>query len=218
MTESMGSETKTTSSTRMILTLGSVGLVASILLVVTYTVTLPYIEANQAAYLLASIRDVLPEAETNVAWTIDGESVSRDEATSGPRIFAGFTADSVLYGFAIEAQGQGYADVIRIIYGYRPDCACIIGMKVLESRETPGLGDKIGTDPAFRSNFDSLDVRIDDGGIALIKQVGKSNPWEIDAISGATISSQAITDILNASNAIVLPVIHANLETLSRHE
>ena len=214
----MGSETKTTSSTRMILTLGSVGLVASILLVVTYTVTLPYIEANQAAYLLASIRDVLPEAETNVAWTIDGESVSRDEATSGPRIFAGFTADSVLYGFAIEAQGQGYADVIRIIYGYRPDCACIIGMKVLESRETPGLGDKIGTDPAFRSNFDSLDVRIDDGGIALIKQVGKSNPWEIDAISGATISSQAITDILNASNAIVLPVIHANLETLSRHE
>jgi len=71
MTESMGSETKTTSSTRMILTLGSVGLVASVLLVVTYTVTLPYIEANQAAYLLASIRDVLPEAETNLAWTID---------------------------------------------------------------------------------------------------------------------------------------------------
>lgn len=218
MTDSMGSETKTTSSTRMILTLGSVGLVASVLLVVTYTVTLPYIEANQAAYLLASIRDVVPEAETNVAWTIDGESVTRDESGSGPRIFAGFDADSVLYGFAIEAQGQGYADVIRIIYGYRPDCECIIGMKVLESRETPGLGDKIGTDPAFRSNFDSLDVRLDDGGIALIKQVGKTNPWEIDAISGATISSEAITDILNASNAIVLPVIHANLEILSRHE
>lgn len=207
-----------TTSLRMILTLGSVGLLASILLVMTYTVTLPYIEANQAAYLLQSIRDVLPDAEANVAWTLDGDHVTQDESATGPRFFAGFDSTGALYGFAIEAQGQGYADVIRIIYGYRPACSCIIGMKVLESRETPGLGDKIGTDPAFRSNFDALDVRLDDGGIALIKQVGKTNPWEIDAISGATISSQAITDILNASNAAILPVIEANLETLSRHE
>ena len=55
----------------------------------------------------------------------------------------------------LTAAAQGYADVVRVLYGYDPACACIVGMTVLESKETPGLGDKIDTDPDFLLNFKS---------------------------------------------------------------
>lgn len=217
-------------SRRMVLTMGAVGLLASILLVATYTLTAPAIEANLAAYLESSIRDVLTEADTRTDWRIVGDDVVLDDGTfsNEPRLFAGFREDGSLQGIAIEAQGQGYADVIRLIYGYSPDCGCIIGLKVLESKETPGLGDKIGKDPDFLSNFNALDVRLDKasgassgattGPLELIKQGSNLSAWQIDAISGATISSVAVTDILNASNQIVLPLIHAHLDQLSTQD
>jgi electron transport complex protein RnfG len=224
MTDLQNTEQGTPSgdSRKMVVTMGLVGLIASVLLVVTYNQTLPFIEANQAAYLEESIREVLPEATSRTDWRlVDGTVVPDDGSfTNEPRIFAGFRPDSTLFGFAIEAQGQGYADVIRLIYGYSTDCECIIGMKVLESRETPGLGDKIGKDESFLSNFDSLDVRWREessdfeGPLELIKSGSQRADFQIDGISGATISSRAVTDILNATNAIILPVIHANLDQL----
>ena len=206
----------------MVLTMGAVGLTASILLVATYTWTLPYIEANQAAYLEASIREVLPEATGRTDWRlIDGRLVPDDGSYAGePRLFAGFREDGSLLGIAIEAQGQGYADVIRLLYAYAPETGRIVGMKVLESRETPGLGDKIGNDPAFLANFDSLDVRWSgelrrvEAPLELVKQGAGGSDWQIDGISGATISSQAVTDILNASNERLLPLIHDQLVAL----
>lgn len=210
-------------SGRMVMTMGAVGLISSILLVMTYTWTLPYIKANQAEYLEQSIREVLPETTIRTDWRLVGDSVMPEDGTYTiePRLFAGFREDGSLEGFAIEAQGQGYADVIRIIYGYSTGCECIIGMKVLESRETPGLGDKIGKDPAFLSNFDALDVRwsadlnTTSAPLEMIKRGSNLEAWQIDAISGATISSKAITDILNAANKVVLPIIHSNLDKLT---
>ena len=211
-------------SMRMVLTMGAVGLLASILLVATYTWTAPYIAANQAAYLESSILEVLPSSTSRTDWRLVGGELVPDDGsyTIEPRVFAGFRDDGTLEGLAIEAQGQGYADVIKLLYGYSPDCGCIVGLKVLESRETPGLGDKIGKDPDFLSNFDDLDVRLSGadgsthGPLELIKQGSNLDAWQIDAISGATISSQAVTDILNATNATMLPVIHGQLDAISQ--
>ena len=211
-------------ATRMILTMGAVGLLASILLVATYTWTAPYIAANQAAYLEASIQEVLQSSTSRTDWRlVDGILVPDDGTyTIEPRLFAGFRDDGTLEGMAIEAQGQGYADIIRLLYGYSPDCGCVIGLKILESKETPGLGDKIGKDPEFLSNFTELDVRLSgpdgrtEGPLELIKQGSNLDAWQIDAISGATISSQAVTDILNASNETLLPIIHGQLDELSK--
>jgi len=202
----------------MILVMGLIGLVASVLLVATYVVTEPYIEANLAAYLEKAISEVLPETQSRSTFFIEDDAIRADDGTdqNGIRIFAGYDADSVLTGIVVEAQGQGYADVIRLIYSYSLDCACIVGLKVLESRETPGLGDKIEKDPVFLANFRKLDVRWSEneqavtGLLELIKRGELTAAWQIHGISGATISSQAITDILNTSNRFVLPVLHAN--------
>ena len=97
-----------------------------------------------------------------------------------------------------------------------------MGMQVLESKETPGLGDKIGKDPAFLKHFADLDLRLDASGQALVNplQVLKggaaSERWQIDAITGATISSNAIGKLMNQSAVERLPMVLRNLPVLER--
>jgi electron transport complex protein RnfG len=120
----------------------------------------------------------------------------------------------------MEAEGQGFQDVLRILYGYSPLCNCVVGMKVLESKETPGLGDKIEKDADFRANFEALDATLNaESGtmanpIELVKPGKKTDAWQVEAITGATISSRAIANILRESTAVTVPVIANNLEVL----
>ena len=81
----------------------------------------------------------------------------------------------------------------------------VVGFYVLESKETPGLGYKIEKDPNFLENFKALDVSLAEDFSALknkvvpVKQGKKENAWEVDCITGATISSKAIGNIIGAS-------------------
>lgn len=210
-------------SLRLILVMGAVGLIASVLLVATYQITSPYIAANRAAFLEQAVFDVLPGAVRKVTFVRSGDG-SLVPAVSGNveefRLHAGYDADDALVGVAVEGQGQGFQDVLSLLYGYVPECACIVGMKVLASKETPGLGDKIETDPEFRSNFDSLSAELNDGKtglrnrISMVKKGTEAEEWQITAITGATISSRAVATIIDGSAEDVLPLIHENLDAL----
>ena len=122
----------------------------------------------------------------------------------------------------LEAAAQGYQDVIRILYSYDPACECIRGIQVLKMAETPGIGDKIAKDPGFLQNFEALDARVDAAGsrlahaIVSVKSGSKTEPWQIDAISGATISCKAVARMLNDSAQQAAPVIMRHLDTLQR--
>ena len=205
-------------SLRMVAVMGSVGLIASAILVTTFQITTPFIEANRRAYLEGAILDVIPGAVRFASFEIQDGEVK--PATEPGGLYAGFDSTGVLMGLAVEGQGQGYQDVIRLLYGYSPDCECIVGMKVLESKETPGLGDKIEKDESFQSNFDALQASTDEErtallqSIVLVKQGAKSNPWEIEAITGATVSSRAVTRIIGESAAITVPLLQRNLDQL----
>jgi electron transport complex protein RnfG len=95
-------------------------------------------------------------------------------------------------------------------------------MKVLESKETPGLGDKIDTDPAFKANFTALAIGLsaDAGGwdhrIELVKKGQKGEPWQVEAITGATISSRAIATILRESTSHAAPAIARGVDALEK--
>ena len=67
---------------------------------------------------------------------------------------------------------------------------------MLESRETPGLGDKINKDVDFLANFTDLAV---EPTIVGVKKGEKAKPNEVDCITGATISSKSVIKILNTS-------------------
>ena len=83
--------------------------------------------------------------------------------------------------------------------------------------ETPGIGDKIAKDPVFLENFVALDARVDVSGKGLenaivpVKRGTKTQPWQIDSISGATISSNAIARMLNDSAQQMAPIIQKDL-------
>jgi electron transport complex protein RnfG len=212
-------------SARMILTMGMIGLVCGFLIVVTFQVTLPVIDRNKAAALERAIFEVVPgAAEKTTFEKIDGRLVRVDGAPRSYELYhACYDSVGTFVGVALEASGQGFQDIIRVLYGYSPGKGAIIGMKVLESRETPGLGDKIETDAAFRANFEALDVALDDSqsnlrrAIELVKPGKKTDDWQIEAITGATISSRAIASILQESAKVQVPIIVHDIESLSIH-
>lgn len=209
----------------MILTLGGIAMLAGLLVVLVYHLTMPFIEANRQAALERAVFDVLPGAATRRDLRLTEEGVvPAAQADGGRRLYAGYNADGGLVGVAIPAAGQGYQDTIRILYGYDPGCECIIGMAVLGHKETPGLGDKIVDDEEFHANFEGLQAELAPDGnglrhpIRTVKHGEKDDPWEIDAISGATISSRAIGKMMNQSAQALIPVLKANADQLRQND
>jgi electron transport complex protein RnfG len=210
------------SGLKMVLTMAGIGLVCGILIVLTFQLTLPTIERNKLNALERAIFQVVPGAEKKVTFEYADGALRPAEATGSgaPKYYACYDRENRLVGVALEAWGQGFQDVIRVLYGYSPSKQAVVGMKVLESKETPGLGDKIGKDPVFKSNFDSLEVAaaLDGRAIAhpvvLVKRGQKTESWQIEAITGATISSRSVTQILEKSTAEAVPVILDNLAAL----
>ena len=213
------------SSVKMLRTMVGLGILCALLIVLTYEGTFDRIEHNKAVALENAIYRVLPGAvEKEVFQLTDDGNVVRAEGdnTDGRLIYPGYDEEGALVGIAIEASGMGYADIIRILYGYDPDEETVIGFYVLESKETPGLGDKIEKDEDFLANFKALDVSLASGGeviansITTVKSGTKTNPWEVDGITGATISSRAIGDILKNSTMELIPVINRNSDKLKQ--
>jgi electron transport complex protein RnfG len=191
-----------------------VGALCGLLLVTAFLVTRPAIERNRADALERAIFNVLPGARASTAFRLDENErfAAIDRAAPGDRlVFAGYDEQGRLVGLAVEAEGMGYQDVIRLLWGYSFADDAIVGVKVLESKETPGLGDRIETDPEFLANFDKLDVRLSDDAASLahaivpVKHGKKTSPWQVDGITGATVSSKAIADILNRSASWWVP-------------
>lgn len=200
-----------------------VGLVCGFLIVVVFETTRPVIARNRAFALEQAILRVLPDATRYVSFRLadDGVFQRLDEATAGPGsdglVHVGYDRADNTVGVALEASGMGYQDTIAVLYGYAFELDAIVGFEVLESRETPGLGDRIGSDPAFLSRFARLDVSLDAQGLAprhpieAMPQGTATEPWQIDAISGATISSQAVAEILSRSTQIWIPLVERRI-------
>jgi len=187
------------SSLRLVATLGLAGLLSGLIIVSVYEATLPAIEAYKARVLREAVFKVLPGVDPMQRMVYaDGKLVaSEGSANDDDALFAGYAADGALVGYAIPTAGPGFQDIIRVLYGYLPDQRQVSGMEVLESRETPGLGDKIYKDLAFVANFDALAV---DPEIVAVKKGTKTQPNQVDAITGATISSKAVVRIINEAN------------------
>ena len=194
-----------------------IGILCALLIVLTFQGTLPRVERLKAEALEKAVFKVLPgtiEARTFQFEENRGFSEISGESSSPSLVYAGYDQDGQLTGIAVEASGQGYADILRILYGYSPLSQTIIGFHVLESKETPGLGDKIEKDLDFLANFEALDVSLTDDFQQLrnlvipVKHGSKENPWEVDGITGATISSRAIGNIIGASTQYWVPLLY----------
>ena len=212
---------KRTSIWHMYCAVVGIGIFCALVIVTVFELTLPIIKQNRIELREKAIFEVLADAKMIAVyqWNEDeGFEILKTEDAQSDIVFAGYDSNGRLVGFAIETQAMGYADIIRLVYGYSPQKQAVVGIRVLESRETPGLGDRIETDGKFLNNFVNLDVRLTESGGQLIHQVefvkpgGKNAAWQIDGISGATISSRATATMIQESTNQWLPRLKAHRE------
>lgn len=143
----------------------------------------PIIAENKRRATLDRIPILVPGAEAQA---------SEPHEIAGRRVYAAHGGDGALLGWVAPGAGPGYADTIEVLVGLDPSAETVTGIGVLTQKETPGLGDFIQQDPAFASQFAGKSTATPIG-------VHKTNPGpqEIRALTGATISSQAVADIVN---------------------
>ena len=172
------------------------GALAGLLIVGVYQWAQPQILANRAEVIRTAIQEVLGSPDrVETLYVTDGQ-LSREappgvDTTAAEKVYLGYDGNGTPIGYAVTGEKPGYQDVISLIFGYDAASGEVLGMRVLESKETPGLGDKIFKDSSFVAEFQGVRAPIDgvkDGG---------DEPDEVDMITGATISSEAVIDIIN---------------------
>jgi electron transport complex protein RnfG len=179
-------------------TLTVAGALAGLLLVLVNGWTEPRIMAHRAEVLREAIQEVLGAPERyETLFLVDGALTADLPVTVDSigldRVYIGYDASGRSVGFAIAGGEPGFQDVIRLLFAFDPLSGRIRGMKVLESKETPGLGDKIEKDTSFVAGFSDpvpplVGVKIGSGS---------GDDHEVDMITGATISSRTVIRIIN---------------------
>lgn len=127
-----------------------------------------------------------PEAETEAAQAGPPVEAAQDlygtEVDLAGPIWPVRDADGAFAGVVVEASAEGFKGPIRVLVAVDPAAGEVRGIQVLEMSETPGLGTKVA-EPDFTGQFvgKPLDAPF---------QVGV----DVDAVTRATISSEAVTE------------------------
>ena len=190
---------KPVSTFRLVATLGIAGMMAGLLLVLVNQHTKPLIDAYKAEQLQKAVYEVLPGTDRYDTYYLVDDSLSLTlpegvKESDYKRVYVSYNNDNQLHGVAMSRGESGFQDVIMVIFGWSPKTGKLMGMKVLDSKETPGLGDKIFKDlPWVAQFFDGPDTPL----IPIKPGAGKGQPGEIDTITGATISTKKVIEIIN---------------------
>jgi len=145
------------------------------------------IAENSKHRLEKAVLEVVPKGTVSEPVTIAGVAMYRVKDDS-----------EALLGWATPAEGRGFQDRIRLMIGLSQDGGRVTGLTVLESNETPGLGDRIQR-PEFRDQFVGQSTEHP----FVRAKPGESAAAPVDAITGATISSQAVIDAINSQLTLI---------------
>lgn len=108
------------------------------------------------------------------------------------RVYKAVGADGVHKGWVLPASGQGFGDSIELLIGLDVELSTITGLYVLDQKETPGLGDAISSE-SFCSQFSG---KLTGKPLSVTKSDTHADN-EILALTGATISSESVSAIVN---------------------
>ena len=187
------------STAKIIIVLTLITVISGGVLAVLDTYTKPRIEAYQNQLKKEAVSEVLLD---NVkVETLEKNNLTYYKATKNKKVVA----------YAFQASGGGYQSELVVMVGVTADFSEIIAAKIISQVETPGLGTKIENDSSnkehptwFMDQFKGLKIN---PAITYVKNAKPSKDTEVQAITGATISSAAIVDILNkqikAAKAII---------------
>lgn len=164
------------------LILCGITLVAGILLGLTYNVTKQPIQEQEKLQLDNALNMVLENAHFS-------EVEKQSESKAITNVYQAKRQEEVIgYAFQLETT-EGYGDKIRLVVGLSQ--GRITGIDIVKQAETPGLGAE-SDQPTFKNQFIGKAIEL----LNLVKGEGTA-AQDIDAISGATITSRAVTNAVN---------------------
>ena len=204
---------------RLVITLTAIAAAASFGLSAVYNATHDITEEYKRLETENARLEVLPTEggeyfeETVTDQTLDGRQFVYYTAYASE-------AKEVVRGYTFTAYGKGYSSTIETIVGMVPD-GSIAGVKIISQKETPGLGAKVqevassntlwaviagrgvdetGALPWFQEQYKLLRA----ADLRVVKNPGEDG---ILAITGATISSDAVTDSVKRGLMMLVSIV-----------
>ncbi len=164
----------------------------------------PRIEANKLEATIKRIPKLVDGASASVSAQFRPEMVTVGEgaARTTYEVFWAISEDAQQMGWVVHASGKGFADTIELLIGLDPSAEEILGVSILDQKETPGLGNEIadvGTpkDKGFLWQFYHYGFRADEPLVVTTASPKITEGNRVKAVTGATISSKAVAEILN---------------------
>jgi len=190
---------------KMFLNLVVIGALSGIILSGVFGVADPMIKANKEKELKEAIFVVLPGAKD---FKVLEKTVGQEKLI----VYKGIDENGSPVGVAFKADGGGFQGNIGLMVGLDTSYLKLKAVEVLEQLETPGLGDRI-REEAFKDQFKGLEVK---PRVEYIKYRKPEKPNQIQAITGATISSEAV--VKNINRAVEKVVANFPAEEIGRAE
>lgn len=182
MTENQEKKPESASDTKFILTITLkllvISAITALLLAGVNALTAPTIAANNELEKKNAISLIFPDAND-----IEAADVVSDGVESVYIVMK----DGDLLGYAASVAPVGFGGAMDIMVGVNSD-GCVEGIKIVSHSETPGLGSRVDSD-SFLGQYKGL------GGNVAVGQ-------DVDAITGSTISSEAVTEGVNSALAV----------------
>lgn len=147
--------------------------ISGIIIAAVYFITAPISEKNAQIQKENSMKELITDATSFRA--VEGKE----------NFYEALNNDKVI-GYVVSTETKGYGGTITIMSAVDTD-GTVIGYNILSHNETPGLGDRTAKAP-FKDQFKGKTVE------TLKVTTDKSDETDIQAITGSTISSKAVTD------------------------
>ncbi len=164
-----------------------------LLIAITNAAWSPIIQQNEKDKLNNLMRGLISDANDFEIAIEAAEIPGKKGKVTRTDIYKALDSDGRSIGFAFVAVGAGFADKIKLVIAVDDKCEKFFGFKVLSSNETPGFGDRI--------KEDYLGNQFKNAPADKIELVKTGDAQKIDskivAISGATVSSEAVVKIFN---------------------
>lgn len=181
-------------------------LISGLALSYVFEITKLPIEEQQAQKKIEAFKAVYSDADSFIVDQALTDKAIETDLTSLDQKYKGITIDEVnqalnsngeLVGYTVKVTTtQSYKDQITLVAGYTKE-GTITGIELLAISETAGLGAK-ASEPKFKDQFTNKAVEQFE-----VTKTGATADNQINAISGATITSRAVTYAVNAAIGFV---------------
>lgn len=132
---------------------------------------------------------------TSIALSPDSDTAGLKRRANHAPIYL-LQRDRDLHLIVLPISGTGYQSTIRAYLALHPDLNTVAALTIFEQGETPGFGARI-EEPAWQALWPGKEIADETGAIRIsVVQGAASPPYEVDGISGATRTSNGISNML----------------------